>query len=138
MKRSQKGIADQARKLSVLILATLAFCTNPSAYAAQITLKIPVAYLRVDQVPVAVLSNIDPIPDDLGMQGAALASKDNNTTGKFLGHDYQLEMIRVAPDADVMAAARKLLSVQKLVLLDAPGPVSRAIADLPEARVRTH
>lgn len=134
MKRTSQGIADRAGKLCLLISATLALGASPSADAALTALKIPITYLRVDQVPVAVLSNIDPIPDDLGMQGAALARKDNSTTGKFLGHDYQLETIRVAPDEDVLSAARKLLSVQKLVLLDAPGPVNRAIADLPEAR----
>ncbi len=37
-----------------------------------------------------VLSNVIPEPTDAGLRGAELAIVDNNTTGRFLKHDYQL------------------------------------------------
>ncbi|MCU0830145.1 MAG: ABC transporter substrate-binding protein [Rhizobiaceae bacterium] len=93
----------------------------------------PVLYLhqQVEQPP--VLSNLDPVPEDLGMAGAETALKDNKTTGGFLGHQYSLDIVSVEPGGDFVAAAREALAQTRLILVDAPAGQLLAVADLPEA-----
>ncbi len=107
------------------------------ALAPQIALaEAPVAitYLRAEVDRPPVLSNLDPIPEDLGLAGAEVALKDNQTTGQFLGHDYQMVLQSVEPGGDLLAAARSALAQSRLILIDAPAPQILAVADLPEAQ----
>lgn len=104
------------------------------AGAAHGDVAVPIAYLRAEVDRPPVLSNLDPVPEDLGIAGAQLALQDNQTTGKFLGDSYGLEITSVAPDGDVLAAARTALAQTRLLLLDAPADTLLAIADLPEAK----
>lgn len=104
--------------------------------AAEQTVKVdvPILYLRQDVIPPPVLSNLDPVPDDLGIVGAEVALKDNLTTGSFLGHGYRLEVVRVEPEGDLPGAARAALSGAGLVLVDGTAADVLAVADLPEAQ----
>lgn len=97
-------------------------------------LSVPIAWLRqeVDRPP--VLSNLDPVPEDLGIAGARLALTDTRTTGKFLGQDYTLEEVSVPVGGDLAAAAREVLSQARLVLVEGTAPELQAVADLPEAQ----
>lgn len=97
-------------------------------------LEIAVVYLRHEVQRPPVLSNLDPIPADLGWSGAELAVRELRTTGSFLGHDYKLSLTSVAPDADFLAAAREVLRTHRLLLVDAPSASLLAVADLPEAK----
>lgn len=54
--------------------------------------SVDVLYLKIQQAERPTLSNLDPIPDDLGLKGAELGMKDNNTTGSFLGYTFQLDV----------------------------------------------
>ncbi|WP_022953466.1 ABC transporter substrate-binding protein [Leucothrix mucor] len=54
--------------------------------------SVDVLYLKIQQAERPTLSNLDPIPDDLGLKGAELGMKDNNTTGSFLGYTFQLDI----------------------------------------------
>lgn len=94
---------------------------------------VSITHLIVAQPAPPTLSNLDPVPADLGEAGAAVGLSDNTTTGRFLGHDYTLDTIRVAEDADPLAAARAALLAAPFVLIDAPAERITAIADLPEA-----
>ncbi|WP_121022421.1 ABC transporter substrate-binding protein [Litoreibacter meonggei] len=102
------------------------------AVAADVALKM--SYLRVVVPSPPTLSNLDPIPDDLGIAGARTGLRDNLTTGKFLGHGYTLTETEVAIGNDPMAAAQDLLASSPYLILDAPPPLLTAIADLPEAQ----
>ncbi|MEP5761522.1 MAG: ABC transporter substrate-binding protein [Litoreibacter sp.] len=82
----------------------------------------------------AILSNLDPIPDDNGLAGARTGLKDNLTTGKFLGHTYELTNAEIGIDEDYLSAAKLLLSDTSFLLLDASSEVLTSIADLPEAQ----
>ena len=42
-----------------------------------------------------VLSNLDPILEDVGFYGVKLAIDDNLTTGRFVGHDYKASFHRI-------------------------------------------
>lgn len=91
-------------------------------------------YLRQEVALPPVLSNLDPVPADLGIAGAALALTDNRTTGRFMGHEYQLETVLVEPGGDLLAAARRALASSPVLLLDASADDQLRVADLPEAR----
>ena len=95
--------------------------------------EIDVLYLRqeIDRPP--VLSNLDPVPEDLGLAGAEVALADVKTTGSFLGQDWRLDLVSVPPGGDFTAAARAALATHRLVILDAPAGDQLAVAELPEA-----
>jgi ABC transporter substrate binding protein (PQQ-dependent alcohol dehydrogenase system) len=94
---------------------------------------VPLVYLRQEVEAPPTLSNLDPVPEDLGIAGAELGLADNATTGRFLGQDHALQAISVAPDGDLLAAARAALAGTSLLVLDAPADDLLAVADLPEA-----
>ncbi|MDF2235621.1 ABC transporter substrate-binding protein [Albimonas sp. CAU 1670] len=111
------------------LLAALAL-----AVPAQAELSVRVGWLeqQVDRPP--VLSNLDPIPEDLGLAGARLGIEDDARTGRFLGHAYALEPRIVPPGGDALAAAREALARTPLLVVHAPAETLLAIADLPEAQ----
>lgn len=93
-----------------------------------------VHYLKIDVPLPPTLSALDEIPDGLGIDGAQSGLKDNRTTGRFLGHSYELETTVVGVEADYLSAAKAALAKTNLLILDAPESAILAIADLSEAR----
>lgn len=112
-------------------LAALAVALCPGLASARI--DIPITYLRAEVARPPVLSNLDPVPEDLGLAGAQVALADTQTTGAFLGHTYTLTLISVPPGGDVRTAAAAALAGSRLVLIDAPTETILQIADLPNA-----
>lgn len=120
------------KMLATLILTALGAAVLPMhVLAAEVTLT--VGYLRVEQPLPPTLSNLDPIPEDNGLAGARTGLKDNQTTGRFLGHTYDLNEATVALGDDPLVAARDMLAISPYLILDAPAHDLIAIADLPEA-----
>lgn len=97
-------------------------------------IAVPIARLSIAEPRPPVLSNLDPLPADLGQAGADLGLKDNQTTGRFMGHAYSLTTTRVGDGEDPLPAARAALSQAPFLLIDGPAEALTAIADLPEAR----
>jgi ABC transporter substrate binding protein (PQQ-dependent alcohol dehydrogenase system) len=92
------------------ILAATAISAGAVAaqQAADPTL-IRAAVLRVDRASLPPISRLDLPPADLGFAGAQLAIEDNDTTGRFMGQDF--EAIEVAaPPEEASAALEKLLA----------------------------
>lgn len=120
----------QRLRSALFALAAGLACAMPAGAGTEII----ITYLqqRVDRPP--VLSNLDPVPDDLGRAGAELGLKDNITTGRFLGQSYTLETVAVEPDGDLAAAARTALARSPYLVLDAPADALLQIADLAQAR----
>lgn len=112
-------------------LATALALGLATAAAGEVT--VAVTYLRAETEAPAVLSNLDPAPEDLGIAGAEVALADNATTGRFLGQSHTLEIVSVAPGGDAVAAAAAALAASPLLILDAPADTLLAIADLPAA-----
>ena len=96
--------------------------------------RMTIGYLRVEQPQPPTLSNLDQIPDDLGLAGALTGLKDNRTTGKFLSQSYNLIEAVVADGDDPLAATRTLLAKTPYIIIDASPNVLLAIADLPRAQ----
>lgn len=113
----------------VLTIATLA-----TAAPARAELPVAITYLRLEVDRPPVLSNLDPVPEDLGIAGAELALTDNLTTGSFMGHAYTLALVSVPAGEDPTAAATRALKTSRLILIDADPATILSVADLPEAR----
>ncbi|MFO7855600.1 MAG: hypothetical protein R6V44_10345, partial [Paracoccaceae bacterium] len=98
----------RAAAAAVAIALSLVVAVAATAQPAKI--EVDVLYLERAVQPPPTLSNLDPPPADAGLQGARLGLADNATTGGFLGHDYRLEEIVVAPDAAFAPAAEAALA----------------------------
>jgi ABC transporter substrate binding protein (PQQ-dependent alcohol dehydrogenase system) len=100
------------------------------AHAADVA----IGYIGRQEPPREPLSFVEPILEDEGLQGAQLALKDNQTTGRLLRQNFTLEEVIVEEDGDPAASARELLGRGvKLIVSDLPADALLAIADLPEA-----
>lgn len=88
------------------------------AVSAAQAVDVRAAVLRIDYQDLLPISRYDLKPDDLGFAGAALADEDNNTTGGFLDHAFETELVAVAPE-EVDAALEAILDrgVRLLVVL---------------------
>lgn len=80
------------RLIAMIILTFCAWIAQASA------LEVRVAVLRVDYPSMLPLSRLDYPVDDLGFAGGELATQDNNTTGGFLGFEFQTTYVATTPD----------------------------------------
>lgn len=101
--------------------------------AAAAEVSVPVIYLKQVQKSPPVLSNLDKMPDNLGLAGAELGLADNTTTGRFLGHLYSLETTAVPIGGDLASAARAALLQTSFLVLDMSAADLLMVADMPEA-----
>ncbi|WP_134680863.1 ABC transporter substrate-binding protein [Paracoccus ravus] len=67
------------------------------------------AVLRVDKPSLPPISRLDTPPADLGFAGARLAIEDNDTTGRFMGQDFEALEIAATPET-AAAELDKLLA----------------------------
>lgn len=113
----------------LLALMPCAAAAAPSATKPEFTL-VSIGYLKQNVDELIPLSRLNAKPDDLGIAGAKIALKDNNTTGKFTKQTFTLDVERVPVDGDAVAALRKLVDAgNHFVLVDAPAPVLLKLAD---------
>jgi ABC transporter substrate binding protein (PQQ-dependent alcohol dehydrogenase system) len=77
----------------------------PAAEAAQKIRIVLARELREDRLPPLSLLDIPP-PDD-GIAGAKLAISDNNTTGRFLGQEFSLDIVQSASADELVAEIQK-------------------------------
>lgn len=100
---------------------------NPAAKPA---VEIPIGYLRSYE-PQLALSVLDIPPRDEGVAGAKVAINDNNTTGKFLGQSFSLDVVETKREEDVVPVFRQMLARgEKYVLTDISAKQLLSIADL--------
>ncbi len=105
-----------------------------SADADQQHLLIKLGYLRAYE-PQLALSVLDMAPRDEGVAGAQVGIGDNNTTGKFLGQEFVLEVSEVKLDADVVSEFEALVSNgANYVLTDLSAKQLLSIVDLARDR----
>ena len=95
--------------------------------------QIRIGYLRA-YAPRLALSPLDVPPRDEGVAGAELAIRDNNTTGKFVGQSFSLDVVEVAPGADVAPAVQSMIADgTRYVLTDLSAPQLLSAADVAKA-----
>ncbi|MDW6026425.1 ABC transporter substrate-binding protein [Mesorhizobium sp. BAC0120] len=94
------------------------------------SIEIKIGYLRA-YAPQLALSVLDIPPGDEGVAGANVAINDNNTTGKFLGQKFTLDVNEVKPDADVVQAFNDMIAKgDRYVLADLSAKQLLSIADI--------
>jgi ABC transporter substrate binding protein (PQQ-dependent alcohol dehydrogenase system) len=113
-----------------LICGSCAFAADPTS--------IDIVYLAQPIKHTYPLSYLDQPPGDEGIQGAKLGLADNQTTGRFLDQDYQLEDDELATESDIVERFKqRVASNHLLFVVDLPAPLLLKLADLPEAKAAT-
>jgi ABC transporter substrate binding protein (PQQ-dependent alcohol dehydrogenase system) len=108
----------------------LAFAPLVAAAASADPTLVPIGYLKQEVERLIPLSRLNVEPEDLGIAGAEMALKDNNTTGKFTKQAFTLDVEIVPIDGDAVAALQKLVeSGHKFVLVDAPAETLLRLSD---------
>lgn len=120
------------RKAAGPMLLALLVGGLPVAVSAEVSVAMTYLRQQVDLPP--VLSNLEPVPPDLGLAGAEAGLADNQTTGRFLGQTYALSVVSVPVGGDVVAAAATALAASPFLMLDTSATAMLAIADLPQAQ----
>ncbi len=121
-----------------LLLATailLIPLSNPAAAQPSDAGLVRIAFLKqlVERPP--ALSNLDEVPDDIGVFGGRLAIADNNTTGRFMKQRFELEEVVVPADGDPVARFKDLAAAGiRFVVTDLAATTLLTIADLADAR----
>lgn len=94
------------------------------------TVTVPIGYLKQEVKRPIPLSRMNVEPEDLGLAGAEMALKDNNTTGRFTKQQFRLDVERVPDGGDPVAALEKLVeSGHHFILVDAPADVLLRLSD---------
>jgi ABC transporter substrate binding protein (PQQ-dependent alcohol dehydrogenase system) len=117
------------------LIVTLLFTilTSVPSFAAN-TVNVRIGYVQWTPDSGPVLSNVLPEPADAGLLGAELAMADNSTTGKFIGHRYEL-VTQVTDSEQTAIAAFENLQQQgvQLFVINAPASTLAAIMSKAEA-----
>jgi ABC transporter substrate binding protein (PQQ-dependent alcohol dehydrogenase system) len=95
----------------------LLFAAAGGAQAAP--LEVTITYLTRAEPPLAPLSLAEPILEDEGIMGARQAIRENQTTGRFLEHNYELAERILPEDGDLAAAFDEALAAgERLFVAD--------------------
>lgn len=96
---------------------------------AQAVVEVPIG-LITREVPPPPLYDLLAVPEDDAAAGAALAIKDNNSTGTFTGQHFTLNTTTLAEGDDPVAAAKALAEGgSRLILVNLPADELIAVAD---------
>jgi ABC transporter substrate binding protein (PQQ-dependent alcohol dehydrogenase system) len=96
--------------------------------------EIRLGYLRA-YAPQLALSVLDVPPRDEGVAGANVAIADNNTTGRFIGQAFSLDVAEVKPDADVLGTFQAMAGKGVTAILADLSPAQLlALADMAAPR----
>ena len=102
---------------------------EPPPQAGVLT-TVPIGYLKQEVKRVIPLSRLNVEPEDLGIAGAEIALKDNNTTGRFTKQQFTLEVERVPVGGDAVRALETLVEGgHHYVLVDAPAETLLRLSD---------
>jgi ABC transporter substrate binding protein (PQQ-dependent alcohol dehydrogenase system) len=114
---------------TVLAACALMIATIGSASGAP--LQVHITYITRQEPPPQPLSLVEPILTDEGLMGARQALAENQTTGQFLEHEYQLLERIVPEDGDVVAEFQAALAEgERLFIADLPAEQLLELAPL--------
>jgi ABC transporter substrate binding protein (PQQ-dependent alcohol dehydrogenase system) len=103
------------------LLATQTFAGEP--------LQVRIGYLGYTPDVGPLMSNVIPEPTDAGLRGAELAITDSNSTGRFLKHEYSLDVATADTPEKLLAAARQLHDQGlRLFVVNAPADTLRQLS----------
>ncbi len=120
-------------RLSLLCAGLLVNTAN--LHADSSTIDIRIGYLKLQAKPPAALSNLDPVPTDLGVAGLRLAIADNNTTGQFTHQKFILKEVIVGAGGGVVGAFNALTAEKyNFVVASLPVELIRQLAPIAKAK----
>jgi len=90
--------------------------------------------LRVDTPKPKPISRLDLVPDDLGFAGGALATEDNQTTGRFMGQEFATQNIATPPEGAVAAMEVAIAGGVQYIVVLADAPMVLTLADAAKGR----
>jgi len=123
------------RALPGLLALLAALAVARPAPAQHAPGAVGIGYLALVPPRTPPLTLLDPPLTDEGVQGARVALRDNETTGRFLNQTYALQEALAPDEATVLAAARDMLAAgRRVIVTDLPPPLLLRVADLPEAQ----
>jgi len=101
-------------------------------------LKIDFLYLEFREKRPATLSNLVAPPKDDGQLGARLGIKDNNTTGRFLKHNYVIEEVVIKDREDFDSRLNEVLedNKQPFIIANMPADKLLTLAKHPKSKDR--
>ncbi|MGO4725646.1 MULTISPECIES: ABC transporter substrate-binding protein [unclassified Inquilinus] len=114
-----------------------ALLAQPAAAQQQAApkLSVTIGYLGEAIPEPEPLSLVEPVAKDKGVAGARLAIVDDQTTGRFLGHDYALDETIIPAGGDLAGAASAMAGKGvRLVIADLPADRLLQLADQPELK----
>lgn len=115
----------------IILLAGLA-AAGP-AWAQQAAQKpvetVRAAVLRVDVPHLPPISRLDTPPGDLGFAGARLAIEDNDTTGRFMGQDFEALEVTATPETAAAEMEKLLAEGVPFIVTLADDATTLALAD---------
>ena len=122
-------------KFTFLSFLLVIHLVNPMTVQAGDKQIIKMAYLTQEKKIPPALSNLDPLIEDKGIQGALLGVKDNNTTGQFTGQEFILQQLKVPVSGDVIKAFSKITAEGfRFVIVNLPAKQLKQLAGLKEAQ----
>lgn len=87
------------------------------------------AVLRVDDPGLPPISRLELPVEDLGFAGARLAIEDNDTTGQFMGQDFEAEEVAATPETASDELERLIGEGVVFIVILADDPTMLALAD---------
>lgn len=96
-------------------------------------LETTIVFLSEERENIAVLSNLDPIPEDIARAGFDLGIADNQSTGKFLKQTYKAHHIRIPLDADPKPFFTEAFDTAPFIVADLTRETLLSLADHAEA-----
>jgi ABC transporter substrate binding protein (PQQ-dependent alcohol dehydrogenase system) len=103
--------------------------------ALQAAVTINIVYLGKSYGEPPPLSLMQKVFSDEGLEGARLAIRDDNQTGRFLNLKFVLDEDVVPADGDVIAKAKQILANgPAIIVANLKAPDLLGVADLPEAK----
>ena len=114
-----------------LVMGALCLAIGPAAVGTAADVNVAITYLSRQEAPKTPLSLVEPILADEGVKGAEQGLRDNQTTGRFLRHEYTLNERIVARDGDMAAEFKGALAAgERLFVADLQAPDLLTIAPL--------
>lgn len=106
----------------VLLVAAASAQQPPSDRSAGEIQRVTIVLARELRDLPAPLSLLDIPPEDDGVAGARLAINDNLTTGRFLGHEFTLDVVQSDDPQELVAEVRKRVQAGASFVVADVGP----------------
>jgi len=115
---------------AVFLIASASIGGWTKVYAAETPIAVKIGMIRFHTERPPNLSNLEVPPENEGVAGAEMSISDNNTTGKFLGQQFDLEARTANSPEDVLSAFDAMREDgTDFFIIDAPKASLLALAD---------